>query len=880
LLRNEINSDAMNGTRSNLNFEGMRGLLKFALPLCVILSLVGCSHQAQLRPEDAYREARAKFERGELVQALEDSDKGYRLYARDQVKWAWRFRVLKAEVLVWQGKSKDSLELLVEDPPSAITDDESAVRRKVIQSVDYYYLQEFERAEKSIHEAEQVAKVRQPQLLGEVASVKGRFATVRRDYVGGERLFLEALQVARAQNQKFLEVNALGNLGWNAMLQQHYDNAIDRFTASLAIARTLHNEPQIVRVLGNLGWCYYQLGDYEKSSETYDESAKLAEKLGLLNDQQLRLNSIGLIKYQLSDFKGASASYQRVLEITRRLNNRSATAIALNNLSLVALETGDLGLADQYNRESLKLQLEIGDSAAALYPTLNQARIATGRNQYLEANESLSKVIQNSGDDVSLRWEAESNLAKLYVAEGKTPLADSQYRKALSTIDTARAGLVKEEHRLSFLTTATRFYNDYIDFLVSHGRAREALAVAEHSRARTLAEGLKVPVSQLSGAAFHPEQNARKLNSVVLSYWLKPDRSYLWVVTPSKVVLYPIAGQDEIDATVQEYRKALLGPRPDTASAPGQKLYELLVAPAAKLLPASAANSPCPTSAAVSRRGHHEPLGSPTSACGSNAPRIIVIADGSLLSLNFETLLVPTPQPHYWIEDATIANASSIALLGASSSQLKLVSASTSSPKLLLIGNPVYTGTEFPQLSQAKLEIERVESYFSPDTRLVIDGATAKPTAYAGTKPAQYAFIHFVAHGTASRVSPLDSSIVLSKDGDAYKLYARDIMAQPLRAELVTISACYGAGNRAYSGEGLVGLSWAFLRAGAHNVIAALWEVNDASTPQLMDNLYRNIQKGEDPARALRDAKLVMLHSENVYRRPFYWGAFQLYVGS
>jgi len=77
------------------------------------------------------------------------------------------------------------------------------------------------------------------------------------------------------------------------------------------------------------------------------------------------------------------------------------------------------------------------------------------------------------------------------------------------------------------------------------------------------------------------------------------------------------------------------------------------------------------------------------------------------------------------------------------------------------------------------------------------------------------------------------------------------------------MSACNGAGTRAYSGEGLVGLSWAFLRAGAHNVIAALWEVSDSSSPQLMDSLYRGLSQGKDPATALRDAKLSMLHSSS-----------------
>ena len=81
-----------------------------------------------------------------------------------------------------------------------------------------------------------------------------------------------------------------------------------------------------------------------------------------------------------------------------------------------------------------------------------------------------------------------------------------------------------------------------------------------------------------------------------------------------------------------------------------------------------------------------------------------------------------------------------------------------------------------------------------------------------------------------------------------------------------------------------MGLSWAFLRAGAHNVIGALWEVADApATPELMDALYRELRNGKDPGTALRSAKLSLLHSGNphsVFRKPCYWAAFQLYSGS
>jgi CHAT domain-containing protein len=63
-------------------------------------------------------------------------------------------------------------------------------------------------------------------------------------------------------------------------------------------------------------------------------------------------------------------------------------------------------------------------------------------------------------------------------------------------------------------------------------------------------------------------------------------------------------------------------------------------------------------------------------------------------------------------------------------------------------------------------------------------------------------------------------------------------------------------------------------------VIGALWEVSDSSTPQLMDQLYTELGKGRPPDAALRAAKLAMLHSDSVFRKPFYWAPFQLYTGS
>jgi CHAT domain-containing protein len=162
----------------------------------------------------------------------------------------------------------------------------------------------------------------------------------------------------------------------------------------------------------------------------------------------------------------------------------------------------------------------------------------------------------------------------------------------------------------------------------------------------------------------------------------------------------------------------------------------------------------------------------------------------------------------------------------------------------------------------------------------VLEGARAYPAAYRDNDPSKFSFIHFAAHAAANRESPLDSALILSRHDSGYTLSARDVMNVPLNAELVTLSACRSAGARAYSGEGPVGLSWAFLRAGARNVVAGLWDVNDLSTASLMADFYGRLTAGAAPADALRKAKLALAHSTGVYRKPFYWGPFQLYTGS
>ena len=145
-------------------------------------------------------------------------------------------------------------------------------------------------------------------------------------------------------------------------------------------------------------------------------------------------------------------------------------------------------------------------------------------------------------------------------------------------------------------------------------------------------------------------------------------------------------------------------------------------------------------------------------------------------------------------------------------------------------------------------------------------GADATPFAFRHARPRRFSTIHFAAHAAANRESPLDSALILASHEGTYKLYARDLNESSLDADLVTISACRGAGARVYSGEGLVGFAWALLRGGARNVIAGLWDVNDLSTAQLMDALYAGLAANARPETALREAKLTLIRSATNFR--------------
>jgi CHAT domain-containing protein/Flp pilus assembly protein TadD len=749
--------------------------------------------------------------------------------------------------LVSRGLSIDSLALLAAPLPGNLEQSEIAVRKEMFEGLADCTLQRFPDADQHLSKAKQLAEAHQPDALAEVILSRGTLSFLQGDYPAARDSFRQALDLARQNRQAFVEAKALGSLGLVSMSEERFDESIDWYSQSLQLSRSLGARAITGKTLGNIGWSYYRMGDFERALSLSTEAKETAQQLGVDKDRMLWLRNIGIVEDVSRSYSAAARDYLEALTLANKMANRSVAGECLHNLAIVELENGQYDQAEEHVREALDLERADQDRRMELYSIMIDGYISAARKDFPRAQSDLREVIRDKISDGGLRQQSEVGLAQVFEAEDQRADAEVYFRKAMGTIEATRSSIQHDDFRRTFLSGAIEYYGAYVNFLALHGKNKEALEVAEIARARTLVEGLGLTSTSVVFpiAGFDPKQTAKKLNATILSYWLGAQHSYVWVITPERVGLFTLPPAAEIDPLVQSYRQALLGSRDvlETQNAAGRKLYDLLVAPAAKMIPKGA--------------------------------RVTILLDGGLYGLNFETLLAPEPQLHYWIEDVDVSYANSLTLLAAGASRH-----ASPAKKLLLVGDPVSPDAEFPKLPQAAAEMSGIENYFPAPERTVFSGAEATPESYLKSQPADFSYIHFVAHGTASRTSPLDSAVILSRQGDDYKLYARDIIQHRLHADLVTISACHGEGVRTYSGEGLVGLSWAFLRAGAHGVIAALWEVNDNSTPQLMDHLYSEIGKGVPPDAALRDAKLALLHSGGVYRRPFYWAPFELYRGS
>jgi CHAT domain-containing protein len=812
----------------------------------LIFSITGCQDK-RASLEKQYAEARLLFQQGFVDQPLPLAEAGY----KESTKYPdlnWKFRVLAAEVRNRKGRYAEALELLGPEPPSNIPF-ELFWRRRLSQASSLCQSGKYQQAEERFAQAENLQAE-----SGALNYARGRCAMSKHE-AGTAEHFLRLVTAQSSNPNPFLKAYALATLGRLAELDFHYEEAIDLNKECLTILRTLRAPPLEELVLGNLGSLYIRLGDFNKARPYSEAAEKIASELKDANRPKF-LSDIGRAQSIQGQSGLAERSYSQALAMALELGDKDTASVCLLNLTAIKLNQHQLDAAEKYHLQIVDLGLK---DVRLVDWQLDEADIAVAHGNYakafLELREALQQVETEDAHqhrfDFKQMWRIQSRLARCYALQGDSVQAEQWFQRSIATID-ATARNMKHDDAPTALRDNIPVYDGYVVFLIAQKRFAEALHVAQLGRAQTLLldekeanpskpspEDATIWLSKIQRYLAHDK-------SVLLSYFETEDECYLWTVTANQLRLSPlgIKGPD-LDNLIDSYEQEIQQHLPLADSSAAKKLYQLLVQPASDLIPADS--------------------------------HVIVVADSKSYSINFETLVSSQGKDHYWIEDVELENASSIDLLIAS--HPKRVTAKG----LLLIGAPAQADPHFGELPHAKEEMASVEKHFPSGKITKFAGADATPDSYLKSSPGMYKFIHLATHGTPNAIDPLRSAIILSsgKDGN-FKLLARDIIDGKVRlnADLVTISACEGVGTQIQSLEGLLGLEWAFMRAGAHQVVAALWDQDDAVTPALMDDFYDQITKGEGATEALHHAKLLILKAGGFHASPYYWASLQLYTRS
>src|SRR5256886_14408353 len=182
-------------------------------------------------------------------------------------------------------------------------------------------------------------------------------------------------------------------------------------------------------------------------------------------------------------------------------------------------------------------------------------------------------------------------------------------------------------------------------------------------------------------------------------------------------------------------------------------------------------------------------------------------------------------------------------------------------------------------LPASRREVAAIARLAGSDSR-VLTGGAATEDAFRREAPTRR-ILHLATYGVLNKHNPLFSYVDLAPGGGHDgRLEVHEVFGLRLQADLVVLSACQtGLGSGALAdvptGDDWVGLTRAFLHAGAARVVATLWPVEDQATAALMERFYEGLAAGADPARALALAQRALLAAPAT-AHPFTWAGFEV----
>lgn len=417
------------------------------------------------------------------------------------------------------------------------------------------------------------------------------------------------------------------------------------------------------------------------------------------------------------------------------------------------------------------------------------------------------------------------------------------------------------------------------------------------------------------------QQSVLDDQTVLVEYALQTDESYLFAVGKSSVNLFKLPARSTIERLATELRAQLI------PSKLQRRIVGIDVAEANRGLGvATTAPEDVAPFVAASNALYKVVMEPVAGMIGDK--RLMIVADGALNYVPFEVLLKSADSGDfsslgYLVKSNEIIYAPSASVVGA----IKQQRTKSDSRAMLIIADPVFnsndararkpTGgapaadaevrglgiqaavadvggsTPAPNAQMEGLPLARLNG-----TRTEADQISKLAKASGGQADvwldldanednlgtrdvSKYRIIHVATHGLLNAERPQFTGVVLSLVGNkTHDGFVRtdEVFNLRLGSPLVMLSACETGLGKEKRGEGVMGLTRAFMYAGAPTVGVSLWSVADKSTADLMTDFYKRLLtpgQATTSSRALREAQLAMISGKK-YSAPFYWAPFVL----
>ncbi len=729
--------------------------------------------------------------------------------------------------------------------------------------------------------------------------------------------FERALAIHRNLGNKHGELQLLGRIGIVSNRLGHFSEALDFFNRALELSSELNYRAEELRVLNDRGHLFKNMGDYGRAKKDYYEALAIAEKQKDGPNKAAVLNNLGILYRILGDYERSFDALWSALAIDKAQGNPYDVARTLKNVGDVYRDEDSLKQAQEHFKDALEkikknaeidnsfkpqrleaeILLSIGDIegeqdnwSAALeryqhaifaFKTIGfkegiAAAVVRAGNASREMNNP-EKALEHFREAIAVADSLEDPLHQInalygaglvYRDKNEFASAEQFFARAIRMAETTRIH-AQSDDRISYFATIQNLFDEMIILQRRQGNDEAAFAYSERARARAFLDIFlekehatkSRPAKSLLPLSLKEIQSFLDENIIVIEYRVTSDHLVAFVIDHQSFTAI------DIPVSRQELRQEVLGLR-ETIEKTDPESYENFRRSAKRL---------------------YTTLIEPFQSQFLAGKQVYFIPDDILYSLPFAALVASdNGAEKFLVEQYAIAYAPSATILRHGLDRAKPL-ISKNQLKFFAVGNPV------GDLKYAQAEVREISSrFYHPDTLI---GAEIHEDQVLQSMHKKFNVLHFATHAFINNKSPAASYLVVGREngetlqnhqesrrGNDGRLTAYEVYELNLsEAQLVTLSACHTSGGRFFRGEGVVGFTHAFMKAGTSSIMTTQWDVVDKYTKEIMTLFYDNwINQKMTKAQALREAQqktIMKMTKRNVTHNlpyPHAWAAFTL----